>query len=135
MKVVLELIIILLKIFLIFLNKWFSWKAEERDRFEERMKNMANLIKEAAEDKSESINEDDYLSNIDWETKQRYDSYKKEIQEVLKKGGGISELNLVKTLGLNKRLANKNLEAIEIIIKDTSIEDKSKLLAKLLTDI
>ena len=132
---ILELITTILKIFLLFAGKYVGWKAEERARFEERMKNITNLLKEAAQDKAESVNEEDYLTNLDWEKKKRYDEYKRNALEILSRGGGFNDLKEVKFLGMNLRVVSKEKEVVEIITKDLKLDDKCKLIAKTLLEI
>lgn len=135
MMVVLEIAGLILQIFLIIFKQWMSGSLEEKKKLEERLKNVATLLKRAAEDKSESINELDYISNLDWEKKLRFDSYKKEVLSILKSGGGLPELKLNTYMGLGERLLNKEEVISDILNSLRSIEDKSIILSKELIEI
>jgi len=131
---ILELIVIVLKLVLYIINVWLGWKMEERQRFEERMKNLTDLLKKAVENKEESINEEDFLSNLEWEVQERYKNYKDACFQSLSSGKGIEELKKQEILGMNLRIAQKEESVVEILVKDIKIEEKSKRIAKLLVE-
>ena len=124
----------MLKIFLTFFQKWLAWKADERLKFEERMRNMANILKEASGDSSEAINEEDYLANLNWELKKRYDLYKKETFKILMEGGGIIELKSVISMGMGKRIEERSDKVIEILRNDKSLNVKARMISKILIE-
>jgi len=132
---ILNLLVMSLKIFFYFFQKYIAWTVEERERFETRMKNLTDLLSKAIENKDEVINEKDYLSNLEWEKQQRYKTYKTKTLFVLTSGGGINELNTIQDLGMNLRVEQKKAEVIAILIKNINTEDKSVAIAQLLTEI
>lgn len=132
---ILELVVIILKLFLHIMSMWLKWKMEERKRFEDRMKILTGLLKEAVENKDESMNEEAYLSNLEWEEQERYKKYKEVCLKVLSIGEGFDSLKQNKVLGMHLRLEQKKDETITILIKDISVEEKSKLISKLLLEI
>jgi len=132
---ILELIVVVLKISFSIFQSIMAWKEEERQRFEDRIRNLSTILKEAIVNKDEVLNEQDYLSNLEWEQQERYKTYKQACVEVLSAGGGINELNLRNIMGMNLRIAEKIKETIAILVRDLTIEDKSKLIAKLLLEV
>lgn len=127
---VLELIVISLKLVYTIITSIINWNLEERNRFEERMKTVSNLLKEAISNKEESLNEASYLSNLEWEKKERYNSYKQSSISVLMVGGGLYDLSNVITMGMGLRVQQKKDIVVNILLKDTNIEEKSKWIAK-----
>ena len=132
---ILEIIAVILKIVYSIFAASIAWKEEERQRFEDRIKNLTTILKEAIVNKEEVLNEQDYLSNLEWEKQERYKAYKQICVEVLSSGGGINELTQKDTLGMNLRISEKVKETIAILVQDLNVEDKSKLIAKMLTDL
>ena len=132
-----ELITVVLKIFLTIAKAFLAFNKEEKERFEERMKTLSGILKESINDQSESINENDYLSNLEWEKQERYKKYKKAALEVLMKGGGILELSsddMEIVMGMNGRVVSKREKVIEILTKNLSLEEKSKSIAACLVE-
>jgi len=127
---ILELIVIALKLVYTIVGSIIKWKVEERDRFEERMKTIANLLKEAVDNKDESLNEEDYLSNLEWEKQERYKTYKQNTLVVLNLGGGINELMIIPSMGMGLRVTNKKEAVIQILLKNLGIEEKAQWVAK-----
>lgn len=129
-----NMIIEILKIIYLIMNTWIKWTAEERIRFQERMNAVTDLLKKAVENKSDIINEADYTSNLEWEKKQRYEGYKKEIIFLLSKGSGIQELKADMFMGLGARITVKEVQVI-IILKDAySVEEKAILISKMIVE-
>lgn len=131
----LSLISTLLQIAFYILKVYINWTSKERTIFDQRMKIVANLLKEAIENREEALNEEAYLSNLEWESKQRFNSYKEQILDVLRKGGGIKDLEAIELLGMGLRVVKKEDEIIQILTKDLDIEEKSKRIAKVLLEI
>jgi len=131
---ILELIVIALKLVYTIVGSIIKWKVEERNRFEERMKTISKLLKDAVENKDESLNEDDYLSNLEWEKKERYKTYKLKSIEVLTLGGGINELEAITSMGMGVAVANKKIVIIELLQRNLSVEEKGQWIAKNLLD-
>jgi len=127
---ILELIVIALKLVYTIVGSIIKWKVEERNRFEERMKTIATLLKEAVDNKDESLNEEDYLSNLEWEKQERYKTYKQNTLEVLTQGGGINELAGITAMGMGLRVTNKKEDVIKILLKNLAIEEKAQWVAK-----
>ncbi len=132
---ILELVVTSLKLVYSIISSIIKWNLEERNRFEERIKNISKLLKEAIENKDESLNEEAYLSNLEWEKKERYNVYKQESLGVLTKGGGISDLESVVTMAMGLKVKEKREGVISILLKNLDIEEKSKWIAKELTSI
>lgn len=131
---ILELIVISLKLVYSIVTSILKWNLEERNRFEERMKTISKLLKDAIDNKDESLNEVAYLSNLAWEKKERYNCYKQNTVDILKKAGGISDLLGVSTMGMGLRVQSKKDTIILILIKNLDIDEKSKWVAKELTE-
>lgn len=108
--------------------------AEELKRFEERLRTLSTALKEAVSNKEESLNEEAYLSNLEWEKKQRYTAYKAKFLEIVKAGGGYVELSSVSSMAMGTKVSQKKDAIIEILSKDMPVEDKSKIFAKLLAE-
>jgi len=132
---ILELIVISLKLVYTMVGSIIKWKVEERDRFEKRMKTIATLLKEAVDNKDESLNEEDYLSNLEWEKKERYKTYKQQTLDTLALGGGINDLSAVTLMGMGLRVVNKKELIISILLKNLEIEEKAQWVAKELLEI
>jgi hypothetical protein len=130
-KIILELIVTFSKIILLFLGKWLKAEMEERIRYHKKMTTLLDLLKEAAEDKIEIINEKDYLENLNWEEKTRYDMYKPKVLYVLSNGGSFKELTEIKSYGFDLRIKRKEKEVNEILGKNISNEDKAIQISKL----
>ncbi|MDB4330186.1 hypothetical protein N9948_00465 [bacterium] len=131
----LKLITTILKLLIFFGGKYFAWTIAEKIKFNKRMENMATLLEEAMSDKSEAVNEDDYLANVEWEKKKRYESYKTEALIVLERGDGLEGLKLVVSLGMGILIAKKETQIVEALKKDLTVEDKAKLVAKILSNL
>jgi len=130
-----ELITVVLKIFFTFMKAYMAWNKEERERFEERMKNLSGVLKEAINDQSESMNEEAYLSNLEWEKKQRYEAYKKSLAPMLARGAGYESLISIKgNMGLSQRIIANEPKVVEILVKSVSVDEKCKLIASLLVE-
>lgn len=127
---ILELVLVSLKLVYAIITSIMKWKIEERNRFEERMRTISGLLKEAVDNKDESLNEADYLSNLEWEKQERYKTYKNKSAEVLTAGGGISDLSSITDMGMGLRVNNKRVEVIAILLKNLELEEKSKWIAK-----
>jgi len=132
-KIIIELILVFSKIIFLFLTKWAKGEVQERIMYHRKMTTLLNLLKQAAEDKSEVINEKDFLSNLDWEKKQRYEVYKKSISEVLERDGGFSDLLEITSLGMNLRIKTKEKEVFEILMKDITIEEKTIRISQIIS--
>jgi hypothetical protein len=131
---ILEIVILGLKLIFMLLNGIMKYNAEEQKRFEDRLKTLSSALKAAVDNREESLNEEAYLSNLEWEKKQRYTAYKAKFLEVVKAGGGYVELSLASTMAMGTKVSQKKDAVIEILNKDMSVEDKSKLFAKLLAE-
>ena len=129
-ETILELVLISLKLVYSIITSITSWNVEERNRFEERMRTISKLLKEAIENKDEALNEESYLSNLEWEKKERYNSYKNSTLIILKKAGGITDLLTVTTMGMGLRVQIKKDIVIQILLKNLDAEEKSKWVAK-----
>lgn len=132
--VILEIVVLALKLVFLLISGVMKYNAEEQRRFEERLKTLSQALKEAIENKEESLNEDAYLSNLEWEKKQRYTTYKAKFVEVLSAGGGIAELSSVAVMAMGSKVIQNKPAVLGILLKDLSVEDKSKFFAKLLTE-
>ena len=132
---ILELVLISLKLVYAIIGSIIKWNVEERNRFEERMRTISNLLKEAVENKDESLNEADYLSNLEWEKKEKYKTYKMKSKEVLSFGYGITELEAVTDMGMGIRVANHKTVIIELLQRNLSVEEKAQWIAKDLVEI
>lgn len=131
---ILELIVISLKLVYSIVTSILAWNLEERNRFEERMRTVTQLLKNAVDNKEESLNEEDYLSNLEWEKKERYKTYKLKSLEVLTLGGGINELETVMSMGMGVAIANNKTAIIELLLRNISVEEKAQWIAKCLLD-
>lgn len=131
---ILEIVVLGLKLIFMLINGIIKYNAEEQRRFEERLKTLSDALKRAIENKEESLNEEAYLSNLDWEKKQRYQVYKINFVNVIKDGGGLAELSAVTAMAMGTKVTLKKESVLEILIKDVSVDDKSKLFAKLLAE-
>ena len=131
---ILEIIVLVLKLAYMLVSGIMKYNAEEQARFEARLKTLSTALKSAVDNKEETLNEDAYLSNLAWEKKQRYTTYKAKFVEIVSSGGGISELSLVTSMAMGTKVTQKKDLVIEIMLKDVSIDEKSKQFAKLLTE-
>ena len=129
---ILELIVISLKLVYSIVTSILAWNLEERNRFEERMRTVTQLLKDAVDNKEESLNEEDYLSNLEWEKKERYKTYKQASLEVLTLGGGINDLEAVTFMGMGVAVANKKTVVIGLLLRNISVEEKAQCIAKCL---
>ena len=111
-----------------------NFNAEEQKRYDARIAGLTNLLKEMSADKTEIINENDYLSNMDWEKKTRYEAYKASCLAILTLGGGIDKLLLETKMGMSTRIDSKKDAVLQILAKPIEILAKSQLIAKLLSE-
>jgi len=132
---IIELAVIILKILYSIVKAIISWKEEERRRFEERIRTLSGILKEAIVNKEESLNEEDYLSNLAWENQQRYLAYKKAAERIISSGGGINELTQEEIMGMGQRVIEKRDEVVAVLIKDLYIIDRAKLIGKTLLGV
>lgn len=131
---ILEIVVLGLKLIFMLISGIMKYNAEEQKRFEERIKTLSSALKAAIENKDESLNEETYLSNLEWEKKQRYQTYKTKFLEVLRIGGGIVELCNASNMAMGTKVMQRKEEVIGILLKDLAVEEKSKLFAKLITE-
>jgi len=131
---VLELVVVFLKLVFVVVSSLIKWKVEERNRFEERMKTISKLFKEAVINKDESLNEGDYLSNLEWEKQNRYKAYRQASYDILVKGGGIGDLSNSPVLGMGLRINAKKEDIIKILLKNLRLEEKAQWISKKLVD-
>jgi len=132
---ILELIVIALKLVYTIVGSIIKWKVEERNRFEERMKTISKLLKDAVENKDESLNEEDYISNLEWEKQVRYKTYKQKSIEVLSVGKGITELEAVTDMGMGLGISNNREAVVQILLKNLAVEEKAQWIAKELLEV
>jgi len=125
-----ELIVIVLKLVYTIVTSIISWNVEERNRFQERMKVISKLLKDAVDNKDESLNEEDYLSNLEWEKQERYKVYKQHSLAILNQGGGISDFYNISELGMGLRVKDKKEIIVTILLRNLNIEEKSQWIAK-----
>lgn len=130
---ILEIIVLSLKLVYMLISGIMKYNAEEQARFDQRIKTLSAAMKAAIENKEESLNEDAYLSNLDWDQKQRYTQYKLKFLEILKVGGGLADLSVVPTMAMGARVILNKDGVLAILLKDISLDEKSKQFAKLLT--
>lgn len=131
---ILEIIVLVLKLAYMLVSGIMKYNAEEQARFDARLKTLSSALKSAVDNKEETLNEDAYLSNLAWEKKQRYTTYKAKFVEVVSSGGGISELSQVTAMAMGTKVTQKKDLVLAIMLKDVSIDEKSKQFAKLLTE-
>ena len=131
---ILEIISSCLKLLYMIASSWMAWKEEERNRFIERMKTISGLLKEAVINKEETLNEDAYLSNLEWEKQERYKVYRDQSLRVILAGDGLSELLKVTISAMNLRVEKNKDLIIQILTKNLDSLEKSKLIAKALVD-
>jgi hypothetical protein len=131
-KLILDLIVVFAKLLLLFLTKIMKGKIEDKIRYHNKMQILLKLLNDMVNDRSEKINEEDFLSNLDWEKKQRYESYKNQINTLVNKEIPItiSELLKINILGMNLRVVAREKEIINILLKDLSDSDKAILIAQ-----
>jgi len=132
-SLILEIVIQGLKLLALIITSIIKYNAEEQARFEARIKVVSTALKAAIENKDESLNEEAYLANLAWEQKTRYQTYKTQTYNILTAGGGLSELSSVVTMAMGIRVTANKDKVIEILVKDLNIEEKSKLIASMLT--
>lgn len=132
-KIILDLILTFSKLLLLFISKWMKGRMEEKVRYHKKMTLILKLLQEASEDKSEVVNEKDFLSNLDWEKKTRYEKYKVNILEILNKGGGFSDLLEVTDFGMNLRLKTKEIEVFNVLGDILTNEEKTIKIAQILS--
>jgi len=131
---ILELIVIALKLVYTIVGSIIKWKVEERNRFEERMKTISKLLKDAVDNKDESLNEADYLSNLEWEKQEKYKTYKQKSLDILTIGGGINDLIAVTDMGMGLRVSNKKDAVVQILLKNLAVEEKAQWISKDILD-
>jgi hypothetical protein len=129
-KLILNLISSFLKIVFIFILKRFKGEMEERVRYHQKLENLKLILDKISNNHLESTNESDYISNLNWEQLERFNTYSSITLDILNSGGGITELKKVKKLGMHPRVLRKEVSIIEIIYSDISNEEKSKLIAQ-----
>lgn len=132
-SLILEIVLQGLKLLYIIIDSIMKYNAEEMARFKDRMQIISNALKAAIENKDESLNEEAYLSNLVWEQKQRYNTYKTKSLTILTAGGGIVELSAVPDMAMNIRVLKYKDAIIKILIKELPIDEKSKQIAAFLT--
>lgn len=131
---VITLIIEVLKLVQLIISSWIAWSMEERKLFEERVKIMSNLLKDAAQNKKEAMNEASYLSNLDWEKRIRFQTYRDLTYSILVRGRGIDHLSMQTSMGMGSLVQTSQSEVVKILITDFAIDEKSKLIGKLLVE-
>lgn len=130
MKDTLKVIGIVLNIVFIFIRRWLTRDLEQRRLLRERLDTLRDLLKKAYSDDSEVINEDDFLSNIDWETRQRYEAYREDILNALLEEKNIHDLKKITKMGLGNRIQMRYIQVGNILDLEESAEIKAHLIAK-----
>ena len=75
------------------------------------------------------------MSNNDWEIVQKVKMYRKRAYEILSLGGSLQELSAVTDMGMNLRIACVEESISKILSSDSSIEEKSQLIAEKLVEV
>ena len=132
-SLILEIVVQGLKLLYLIIDGILKYNAEEMARFQSRMQIVSDALKAAIDNKDESLNEEAYLSNLAWEQKQRYQTYKTQTLTILTAGGGIVELSAVVLMAMGLRVTKYKDKIIAILVKDLVIEEKSKEIAAFLT--
>lgn len=134
MTTILEIVLILLKIVYQVMMLYIKWSVEERRRFEERIKIVKDVLEETIKNREEVLDENDYLSNLEWEQKERYSFYKTASLNILNAGGGITELKAVETMGMHLRVQASSDKIVAILVLDILVDEKAALIAKTLVE-
>ena len=130
--IVCKILFELLKLASIIVGKCFKFNAEEFALFKERMEIATNLIRKAVSGEMDALSEQSYLSNLEWEQKQRYKIYKEQATKALSQGFGFVELTKVDVYGMGARTAERQEKIVKILAQPKSIEEKAQLIAQAL---
>ena len=132
---IINLIIEVLKLVMFIVNAAIKFRKEEWDIYQNRINGVSEALKKANSNTAETMDEAAYTSNLEWEAKKRYDTYKLKALEVLKLGGGIVELSQQTIMGMGDRINLKRPAIILILQGSFAVDDKSTRIAKEVTTL
>lgn len=134
MVTIFAFLIELIKFAMVFVNRYFAFKAEEKALFLERAKTMTDAISRMISKQQDALNEEAYLSNREWEYKIRFNNYKAAALSVLVNGGGITELTAQTTMGMGTKVMLIKPQLVPILTSIASPADKAAYIAKALVE-
>lgn len=124
-KLFIELIFQALKL-LIFIIK----KRNNLKNIEEKIKVINKLLKEALEEKTDIIDDESFIENLEWEQETKYEMYKDITLNVLNAGGSLKELEKQAKIGMGNKVLENIDEIQKILNQDISLKKKAILIAK-----
>jgi len=130
---ILNVILYGFKVFLEIAKQYQLWTADERIIKADRINNYLDSILKAVKSNHETFNEEAFVASIKQEEKIRYIQYQIKILEILRRAGGIAEIQACTHMGLNVRAANHLPEITDILIDLLTTNEKAKLIAKKLS--
>jgi hypothetical protein len=124
----------ILKLLNVFIGHIAKQKAEDYALFKERFQGILDMVDKSISKQQDAFNEEAYLSNRTWEFSQRFAVYKKSCLDVLKNGGGLTDLLAIPAMGTGKQILAIKEIVVGILNLATSSDDKSNLIAKALIE-
>lgn len=130
-----KVLTVILKLIYFIIKLYLRGDLKERKKLEERLKNLSDLLKKSREDNSEAKNEEDYLSNLNWENKKRYEFYKKLLLENLENKNSFESISKINSMGLMERISLCYEKAFSIFNSNLDDSSKASEIAKLLIEV
>lgn len=134
MTVVLSIILEILKLLSVFVNLKIKMTAAEYAMETLRFKTLADIMFKALNKVQDSLNENAYLSNRDWEFTDRFNQYKKISNEILLGGGGWVELSTYKPMGFGIKIVPVKNSVIPELTSTKLPIDKAAFIAKAMVE-
>ena len=128
---IIEVILQAIKLVLYLILKGMSSSAEENRKLADRLKLVSQLLKEAMGSTNDTVNEQDFIENLEWEQKKRYETYRDICLKVLNSGGSFLDLEKQTMMGMGERVTKNKDEILKILEKMLlDKETKAILIAK-----
>ena len=131
MKAYVNLIVELLRLTYLLLQFYIK----EQARAIQFAQTLKDAVQRMVDNRAEAINEQAYLDGLIWEKEVKYKAYKEQCLAVLTAGGGIAEMEKKTKLAFNLWVNKYKNNVIDFLKLPYSIEDKSIVIAKYLTEI
>ena len=131
---ILNLTIITLKIVFLIFSRVIKFKQEEYEIFLERLQTIKKVLDKIVENQLEHINEQDWLSNIDWANRERYNAYKNISTSLIEHGYGIIEFRNQQLMAMGMRVKALEQKVVEVLASTMNKENKAITIAKILVE-
>ena len=116
------------------MTRIIKFKQEEYEIFVRRLETIKEVLNKIVENKLDVINEDDWLANLEWEQRRRYETYKTISESLLYKGMGIEEFKSQAMMAMGGRVKQLEIQIINILASTIDIEEKAIKISKILVE-